>query len=290
MSDKNIKYISLLLLLLVAILGIKSYWPKLTPQKSPYPEELHGLKPEHVKKIEIRKDSQAVSLEKIQNTWKTNGMKADADKIQLLLSSLIPSVSPELIAQTDARYADFDLTASASTRITLDAGITFHTGKMSGSGLYARINDKPNVYLLQNLTPISVSGSDWADTTILSVDRTKVTALSFIAPTDRTELVKKDGKWILPSGNHEAKSEKVDAILTALSPLTAQSVYDPRSVSTYPEKPELTLTITENDKKDTLDFYKGETDYLVKRLSDGERFITAEYSVSQILSGPKDIL
>lgn len=288
MSNKNLKFIIIILLVLLGFLAIKLYLPKFLPVKSMYLDKIKVINIQSIQAIEIKRDSQTIKIIKENKIWKLNNKKADIKKVQSLISLLMPITAPEVIAQTDKKYKEFELTNELAVRIKLNDKLTFYTSKYNGTGVYSRIEDSPMVYVLKSASAISTTPSEWYDLTIIALDQSKVTRLSFEDNNTPAVIIKKNDKWISEKTNKEAKKDKVDSVLSTLSRLTAQSLLEESKKDSYPANPSLTLTIEYDGKKETLIFYKGESDYLIKRETDGEQFVIADYSVSSLISSPEE--
>lgn len=288
MSNKNIKLLLVIFVALMGLLVYKQYAPSLTKETSAYTEKTKVVSPQSVASIEINNSSGSMQLKKEGELWKVNGKKADTTKINSLLSALLPGAAPELIAQTDKRHKELELTDDMATKIKLDSKLTVLTGKSGGSGVYARFDTDSAVYLLKNNPSVTSTASEWYDKTILTVDKTKITKITF-REGDAIKMLAKDGdKW--KGGSKEVEKNKVDSILSQISNLTSQSFFDATNGSTYPKQANIVITVEYDGNLETLEFYKGASDYLVKRHADGEQFIVSEYSISSVISAPKDIL
>ncbi len=290
MSNKNIKLLLAVFVVLIGLLAFKQYAPSLSQPTSAYAQKTKDVSAKTVSAIEISNSSGSVQLKKEGDAWKVNGKKADTAKVNSLLSSLLPEIAPEQIAQTDKRHKELELTDDTATQIKLDNKLTLLTGKTAGSGIYTRFDNDPAVYLLKNNPSVTSTVSEWYDKTILAFDQTKATKITFREGNSITILTKEGDKWKGGSKNEEVGKDKVDPILSQISSLTAQSLYDAAGGNTYPKQPNLILTVEYDGKMETLEFYKGASDYLVKRQSDGEQFIVSEYSISSLISAPKEIL
>ncbi len=291
MQNKTITILVIILAILAAVWGITTYFPKLTPETSPYAKKVKSYDKTAVQSIIIKNSSGSLELKKEDNTWKVNGKKADVSKINNLVNELFPSIFPEIIAQTDKRHKEFELTKDTATSIAFDNKLTWLIGKNTGASIYARFDDDNNVYLLKfGTSSLSTQASDWFDKTILNFDQTKASKLTFKETGNTTVLIKKDDKWMDEINNKEAKKDKVNSILSQASTLSAQSLYDPKKDIAYPNTLTLTFSVEYEGKSETLEFSKGGSDYFVKRLSDGEKFIVSEYSVSSIVTGSKEVL
>lgn len=289
MSNKNLKLISIVFLVLAGFLAIKLYLPKFLPVKSIYLEKIKGINIQSIRTVEIKKGSQTVELKNENKVWKLNNKKADNEKIQSLISSLMPITAPELVAQTDKRYKELELTKDLATVIKLNDKLIVYTGKYNGIGIYARFDGSDMVYVLKNTSAISAAPSEWYDVTIIAFDQSKITKLSFEDNNTPVIIIKKGDKWISEKSNKEAKKDKVDSVLSALSKLTAQSLLEESKKDYYPASPDLILGIEYEGKNNTLEFFKGKSDYLVKRQTDSEQFIVADYVISSLISAPKEL-
>lgn len=281
MNDKQLRFLLVILIIVAGLLAIRISSPEISSPKPVYLEKIKDLKTTSIESIKIEKAGEKIEIKKENDFWKINGKKAEIEKTQALLSSLLPSAEPELVAQTDKRHKELELTEDMATKITLNNKLTIFSGKL---GTYVRFNDSPAVYLLKNPLSISLIAADWYDKTIIALDETKTSRLSFSDGIRTTVLVKKDSKWSTESGNQEAKKEKIDTIFSTLSKLTALSLADRDSAKKYSPRPALTLISESDGQKETLEFFKGRDNYLVKRHSDGEYFTIAEYSISSLLT------
>lgn len=289
MSAKQIRLLLIIFIVLVALLAAKIYLPGLRPPKSTYLQKMKSLRKETVQRIDVAKGSDKAELTKDQNVWKVNGKKADEAKILAILTAILPEIGPETIAQTEAKYSEFELTDELATKITLDNAAPIFMGKYSMSGVYVRIEGSPEVYLLKGASTFSAKASDWYDLTVVAIDRTMITKLTFIAGATTQTVVKKDDLWVRESDSKEIQKDTVESILLALASLRAQSLYDSQSSTGYPKQPTSTLIIEYSGKSETLEFYKGTLDYLVKRQSDQEQFVAGEYSVTSLVSIPQTL-
>jgi len=291
MQNKTLIVLMAILAILAAIWGATTYVPKLIPVSSPYAEKIKSYDKNAVQSIVIRNSSSSLELKKENGGWKADGKKADTAKVNSLISELFPSAAPELIAQTNKRHKEFALTSDTATTIIFDHKLTWLLGKNTGTAVYARFNSDDNVYLLRSVVnSLSPQAADWYDKTILSFDQTKASKLIFKQTGKKTiALIKKEDKWVDEATSQEAKKDKVNDILAQASSLSAQSLPDPQKGQAYPISPVLTFTVEFDGKSETLELYKGNSDYLIKRLSDREQFIIGGYAVSPIISAPKEL-
>jgi hypothetical protein len=291
MSNKTITILVAVLVALAAIWGATAYLPKLTSKPSLYAGKIKSYDKNSVRLITIKDSSGSIELKKEGGVWRVNEKNADTSKINGLIDELFPIVSPEVIAQTDKRHKEFGLTQDMATSVALDNKLTWLIGKSVGAFVYARFDNDNNVYMLKSGTVSpSVQASDWYDKTILNFDQAKASKIVFKEVGRIITLIKKGDKWVEETRGNEVKNDKVNDVISQVSSLSAQSLYDSKKSGTYPVVPALTLIVEYDGRSETLEFSKGSSDYLVKRLSDGERFVVDKYAISSIVSGPKEVL
>jgi hypothetical protein len=290
MQNKTLIVLIAIISILATIWGATTYLPRFTPTPSFYAEKVKSFDKNVVQSIVIKNSSGSLELKKESGVWKVNGKRADTIRVNSLISELFPSVFPEIIAQTDKRHKEFELTKDTATSIVFDDKLTWLVGKNTGTAVYTRFDGDNNVYLLKLVTSnLSTQATDWYDKTIISFDQSKASKLTFKETSKTITLIKKEDKWVDEATSKEAKKDKVNSVLSQVSSLSAQSLYNSPKGQSYPITPTLTLTIEFDGKSETLEFYKGSSDYLIKRLSDREQFIVGEYSVSSVITGPKEV-
>ncbi len=285
--QKNLKLLIIILSILSGVLALKSFLPQFLPTTSPYTEKIKDIKKENVTSLSVSKLSESVKLEKVGDTWKADGKKADKNKIDDLLNGLLSDDLPELISQTDSRHKELELTGDFATQVKINDGLTVFLGKSAkGAGIYVRFETDNNVYLVKNLysSSLSPSLSYWADKTILAIDQVKLRKLEFTQNKKNFILVNKDNKWVEEKTGREPNKDKLDPVLTSLSSLTAESLVSTESSKVYPSTAQIVMTVEYDGGNETLNFYQGKNDYKVVRDSDKEEFIVTNSTAEKFLS------
>jgi len=282
MTNKNLKIIIITFVVLLGLLLIKIYLPENINQESPYLNVINKIDPKNITSIDIEKDKEKIELKNVKNTWLLNEKKADPDKIESLITVLFPVKEPELIARTYKNYKQYDLLKDLATKITINRDLSIYGGKIDGTDFYVRINESPEVYLLKNPSTISSDPNDWYDKKILNIENEKVTKITIKDSSKSLSLVKKDNKW-LDQDKKEVTTENVKMFLDSLTNITALS-FLAVSQDIYSNEAELTINIDYDNKKEELQFFKGDSDYLVKRNSDKEQLVISDYNMSSLTS------
>lgn len=293
MKNKSLTVLALIFAVLVGLLAAQSYLPNLWPKNSPYLQKLKTLNKQNLDRFELNRGQESLVLEKNDNTWKINSSKVAQKYIDELFNGIFVSVEPEITAQTDKRHTDLGVTTDRATRIKLSDKISLLVGKANYPGVFARFDGDNVVYLLKNLDPgrVSLDAQDWLDKTIFSLDPNKLQSLTFNQKNKDLIISKKDGKWIIEENGKEVVKEKMDDLISDITALASQSVVQSNTdIREYSTLPELKLTIIFDGGTETLELFKGKSNYLVKRNSDGQQFITSEQTLSKILSAHKNIV
>ena len=292
MSDRNLKLLILITAILLIFIGIKTFLPRLLSVSSPYLEKIKSLDKNSVSVINIKNSQTDTPMKKVNSHWQVNNKKADTEKIGSLLDFLLSTDAPELIARTRKRHKEFGLDNPSATKITLDNRLSWLLGKSVNYSVYTRFEGEDSVYLLNNSSSADISPDVnlWYDKTVISFDASRAAKLTVKKDIlSEIKLYKKDNKWLFEKTEKEASQDKINDILTALSSLRASSLAAEQDLSKYPKNPVLSVTVGYDSQTSTLEFFKGENDYLIRRLSDGELFTVSEYSISSLLSFPEDI-
>lgn len=310
MSSKTLLILAVILIVLAAGAGFKIYSPNLmgtTP--NPYTESIKDLNENNISKIEITKkqnqpspspdgikpsnkqslpsDDGSLTLSKVSNIWKVDNKKADQTKVQAIIKKILNSNQAELVSETNLKHKDFEVSDDLATQVKL-GDTTFLVGKSGGGGNYIRLSGSDSVYLLKDLTSsdISTTPKDWLDLTVVAIDKQNIKRLKFMKTDENFSIIPKDGKWKLETGEKEVKSEKIDPILTQLASFKANDL----ATTAVSGTPDLTLNIEQNSSSETLNFFKQESDYIVERLSDKEKFTVSEFQVKDLLTPSKDLI
>lgn len=280
-KNKTIIRLVILLLLLSGLLAFRIYTPKFKTEASSYNEKIKGIDSKKIETIDISKKEEKIELKKDSDVWRVNDKKADKEKVEKLISQLLPEENIDLIAETNQRHKEFGLTDDLFTKIKLGDGLTVLVGKSESSGAYIRIDEEDKVFLLKDFSSLNISTSPsfWFDKTIVSIEEESIKKLIFERGGRETVVIRKDEEWIFEKDEKELEKEgkdKMESIIFNLSSFEAKSLVDEDAGKNYPRFTTLTLTVKYDEEEETLIFHKGKDDYMVIRKSDGESFAVTE--------------
>lgn len=291
MKNKTLLSLSLIFAILVGLFLAQTYLPEIWPKNSPYLKKIGMVNKKLLARIELSQNKAVVILEKDGEFWKSSGVKVTPTALTALINGLFVDAEPEIVAQTDKKHKELEVTPELAVRIKLSEKVSLLIGKANYPGVFARFDGDNTVYLLKKLDLSSVATDVqlWLDKTVLAAAPDKTQKMTFTKGNKDFVLNKKDGKWLNSENGKEAAKEKMDGLLAQIANLNAQSVVTKDTPLTgFAASPELKIVIALEGGTETLELSKGKDTYLVKRLSDGEQFIVAETSLSKLLSVTDD--
>lgn len=293
---KNKRNIMLVIALigLGVLLGRQIYNGRTPSPDAPYMERVYNLKPDTVNAITIRSKGEIVVLQKEKNLWKINSKKARTNRVNDLVATLLPEKNPEIVAVDTTKHQVLGVNTDDAIVITLNGKPTFYFGKPTEGGVYVQVQGSDKVYVLPNSeassdASIMLDFASLVDMTIFSSKPEAITAILLKQNENELNLTKTTGKWVNKKTNAEISEDKISPFLYGVSFLRAHSFFQTESSTSYTQTPTLSLAIEYDGKQEKIEFFKGNTDYLVKRQSDKEQFVVGESDVSQLISASQGI-
>lgn len=285
MSDKSLKILALTLSFFLLLLGLRYWRSKKTfsSSSSLYEEKIKKFDKNSLSLITIKNKDNYLELKKEKDIWKIKDKKADALKITNLVNQLFNPSLAELIAQTDKKHQDLNLTDDSALFLAFNNQLTFLLGKNEAFGIFIRFYEEDPVFLLKTSLPYNLSDENyWYDLTIFNLNKEKINAL-FLQKRDKSlELNKKNNKWIEKDKGKEIKNEVLDSLFEELVTFKAYSFYQEEKEENFSSLWQLALTFDYGEEKERFEFYQGEENYLAKRMSDQEKFLISNFSYSSL--------
>lgn len=287
MKNKSLIYITGIFIILI-ILVVWRTWDLTRPSGllSEYQVKIKELSIDNISAFEIEKGKKKVNLEKKDGIWKLNNKNADKEKVDKILNGLAKPAQIELVAKTQKQHADMEVTDSLATIVTFPQRLKILIGKTAGLGLNLRFDKSDTVYAVKGLysSDFSADSKDWYDMTIVKIDEKNIKKLQFEKQNEKFTLLREDNIW-KTGDKKEINTDKINPIIASLSSYRANSLVEDRNkLSEYPPHPELKLVVSLPDHDESLEFYKGKDDYLVKRSDDNEYFTVSGYLVKDLLT------
>src|ERR1051326_2185149 len=259
---KGLRSFLVLLVVAAALGGYLYYDSKHEPADDKKQEKVFAdVKPEKIDKVTVKSEKgETTTAQKQGDKWQlTQPAAAAADEAELSgITSNLGSIEVQRVI--DDHASDFKQYGLDPARIDVsfrqdgkEQRLLIGQKTPTGSDLYARLPDKPRVFLLPSYleTTFNKSPFDLRDKTILKIDRDKVDKIE-IQSGDRTIAVAKQGAdWQLTSPiTGRADFSAVEGILGKLNSsqmkaITAPEVSDPKALQEYGlDKPAATVKIT----------------------------------------------
>lgn len=273
MEKINLKPLIIIILLILGVLGWRSFGGKILPKSDGYLRQL-GIKKEAVIVISLSQKDKSLEIKKEEDAWRIEGKKAKEVQVSDLLGVIFPEKEPELVAKTSSRHKEMKVDEENAIKIKLNGEKEIWLGTAAG-GNYLRFPGKDEVWLVSSswFSP-TVDFSFWADKTIISLDSSRLKKLEFHSSSKIKVFERKEGSWW--QGEEKIEDQILEPVINTLSPLIAEEVVKEGRPAGYPQAPTVTLKIEWDGGEEKLEFFKGSKDWLVKRNSDGEEFLVGE--------------
>jgi hypothetical protein len=264
---------SLIILLVIAIpLG----WYALYESKHPDTDEkkqekvFPDVKADAIKEVAVKAASgDRTTVVKKDNTWQVTqplAVKADEAELSGITSNL---ASLEIQRVIDEQASDFKQYSLDPARIEVDFTAdgrkrTLLIGQKTptGSDLYARLPDKPRVFLIPSYldTTFNRTTFDLRDKTVLAFDRDKVDHVTLTDPKRTIALVKQGADWRMTSpADARADFSAVEGLVGRINTaqMKAITATDATDLAKYGlDKPDATITLAAGSSSASLSIGK----------------------------------
>lgn len=293
---KNItKLLVVILAILIVVLGSTLLREKTPSPNAPYNDRAFNLTPEKVKNITVRNKDNNIVLERSKDGWTVNSKKARKNRVNDLLTTLLPKENPKIINNDPTKKQEYGLNREKRIEITLNGKPKFFFGKPTDGGVFVEIEGSDNTYLLPNSeassdADIMLDFASLVDMFIFTAKPEMLSVITIRGDGNESKITNKDEKWINEKNDQEILSDKISPFIASILYTKAHSFFSETSNATYSPKPNLSLKIIYDGKQEILEYYKGSTDYMVKRKSDNERFILDETDIAPLLSMQKEFI
>ncbi len=277
----NVKLIVLLAVLLGVYLGIEFFGGK--SRSSTFREVLVDYDNEKVDKVVLKKKGgEETILKKEGDNWKVllsdknKTVNASSDKVKGLLNSLKDIKPSRIIAKSESKWKEYEVTDSLATRAMVyvngDKAVDIYLGKFNfnNSGNqnqfgnpYARqqqqyytavrLKKDNEVYASDNFMSMSIStdASSYRNSKLLDIKKDSVKQISFVYPADSSFVLEKsEGKWMID--NVAADSSSVAKYLQTLGYTNGSNFEDEVSKNSL-GKETYTLLIKEAGKSEPVE-------------------------------------
>lgn len=269
------------------------------PQKSGYLQTVSGISDSSLDGVEISEKNEKIVLNKENDVWKLGGKKADAGKINQLISIVLNKEGSnyELISQNPSRFDEFSVSSASAKKVVMKSGnvqkFTLFIGGSSYPGTFVRPENGNDVYLTaQSLGELVATDSQsYFDKTVVFLTKDAIKKITTSYGKRGFVLVKENNKWKFENSNKEPNEEKVNELTGNLGNFKADKVLEKTNDKKgYPQNLGSLLVELTDGKTESLNFYKGATDVLIIRKSDGQLFTVSEPIVKNILKQESDLI
>lgn len=284
--QKHTKLFGLIFICLLALFAAKLFLPQLLPASSAYLDVTKQYIKNKPSAFTLEKGVTKLSFTREGEKWKLDQKAADSSRIDSLLTGLLPNDAPQLISENSEKQSDFEVTPQLAYTVTFNDSPTFYIGKnASPRGAYVRLKDATAVYLLPDLATynIATEAAFWYDKTIIAIPEEKLTKITLSQGSEKISIEQKEKVWKKADGS-DAPKEKVSSLVSLLSSMLATNFATKEEIEKFGTVISASITIEYDGKSETLELIKGDENYLLKRVSDGEYFMLDSPSAERITS------
>lgn len=298
MKNTTLFNLTTIVLLFIALILGKSYWTRfMEGRPNEYTKALKKINMDDVSKIYIGQNQDILEIEKTFEGWIVASKSADSKKIDELLSSLKPSQNPILIAESSPQLEKLNLTNDKAVTISIETTqnqkIEFLLGNSSDSKTSVMIVGQGKGYNLDNIPSIDNNSSSWFDLSIVDIDSASIKTMIYQNNLGQTYSINGigDKNWQFADSQNPTNNDAINAMLMSLNPLIALELANEEKIQDFNTSlPTFSLNITKSDGQNfNLEFFKGESSYLVKRLLEEEYFIISESKADSLNQTQEDL-
>lgn len=285
MKNSTLFNLTIVVLLFIALILGKNYWTRfIEGRPNEYTKALKKINMDDVSKIYIAQNQDILEIEKTFEGWIVASKSADSKKIDDLLTSLKPSQNPILVAESALQLEKLNLTSEKGITLSIETTenqkIEFLIGSKSDAKTSIMIVGQGKAYNLENISSISIDPNDWFDLTIVDLDSSSIQTLTYQNNLGQTYSINANGekKWQFANSQILTNDDAINTMLMSLNPLIASKLAEEEKIQDFDTNlPTFSLNITKSDGQNlNLEFFKGESEYLVKKLPEEDYFIISE--------------
>jgi Domain of unknown function (DUF4340) len=250
------------LVLLVVALGLGAYLyfveSKREPGETKKNEKVFaGLEADKIERVTVKSEKgESTTVEKKSGKWQqTQPATVEADEAELSgITSNLASLEVQRVV--DEQATDFKQYGLDPARIEVgfkaagqDHRLLVGQKTPSGSDLYAKLPDKPRVFLISSFLDSTLNKSpfDLRDKTIIKIDHDKVDSIDITSADHTVKLAKSGSDWRLKAPvDARADFSTVEGILGRLNTGQMKAIAAPNATDLKEyglEKPSLTVTL-----------------------------------------------
>ncbi|RJQ30935.1 MAG: DUF4340 domain-containing protein [Actinobacteria bacterium] len=171
MSDKTIKNLAIVLVVLVAVFGLAKVITNIKQKPAEVKKYDFKALTKDLDKIEVEKGKEKYTLEKKGDKWTIGGKKADKTKVDAVVTALGEAKISEVASEKEADYSLYQVDNKAGTNVAFYSGGSkkgeFIIGKQGSDyqSFYLKLPDDKAVYtVVGNLSSsFNVKSSDWVE-------------------------------------------------------------------------------------------------------------------------------
>lgn len=282
MTNKTLtRLIFLVAISLLIIFGRNTVAKYQLQQPNEYLKEIKNIKKEDLVRIEIMKSGKDLIMTKQDGKWKIASKAADLTKVNALINSLLPTLSPQLISMNKDKFAELDLASQSATTVKLispQKETMFAIGKQIGADTAIALQGINQVFGLISVPVLSVATNDWVDKNIIDIDSLQIKQLIFQTNESYTLDQIADKQWVFNGSDEKVNSDGVNTFLYKFNPFKADDLASSDQIKQHnllSSGFNISL-IDKNEQRHDFSFRLVKDQYIVKRSTDNEYFVISQ--------------
>lgn len=273
----NIKILSLVLIILIAVFAVVQFTKKSDRSKS-FRSELVDIDTTEVTRIIIEEPSNKSELVREENGWVVKDgdkkYKAVSTSIRSMLSSLQTIKPTRIASRNESKWRDFNVD-STGTRVQVfqseEKSLDIVLGRFGVEGQqkffsYVRLFEEEDTYVADNFMKMSVSAdnSSYRNSMLLKLNKDSVSLIDFQYPDSAFTLTKKNNQWV--NNNEPLDSTSIANFISGISYITSRKFEEP-----VDDIPDLKVTFqNKNGSNYVLSAYRDDSGWVINS-SENER-------------------
>jgi len=282
MTNKTISTLTFLVAAgLLVIFGRSTLIRYQLQQPNDYLNAIKNIKADDLVRIEIAKNGRDLVLTKQEGKWIVASKTADLAKVNELIGSLLPTVSPKIISENKDKFDELELATGSATTvklISLQKETSFFVGKQIGPDMVVVLQGLDKAFGLISVPSLSETASDWIDKTIIDIDSLQIKQLVFEGSENYTLDQNSDRQWAFEDSSEKVNSDGVNTFLYKFNPFNGDDLASLNQIMQFdPLSSGFKITlIDKSDQTHELMFKLIDDQYVVKRSLDNEYFVISK--------------
>lgn len=273
-SNKTILALLLVIGVLAGVFTLQRWSATRSGQEGQiYLKQLEPLSKEAIAEIKLQKGDQSLAFKKEADRWSSGEALGDAAILNALVTDLLSPDDLTLISQNSEQHASYEVTDETATVVSLaNSGgeKKIYVGAPTSGNYYVRVDGASDVWGMPSMVDqiSDLTLASWLDKKLLAVDEAHINTIVIEKNGSLITLQQRDKNWFIDGGEQLLDKTTFSDLLMQLESLVALGVIDDTTLSEFPAKPTVKVTVNaQGATPTTIELYTGK-DTIMAKLSD----------------------